>query len=162
MNVFWAYAEKSNLLTAALTGLAELQVFHNKFHWKVDSAGMRRLVKYIVELTTQLRAEHAASLMRMPSLDEVAAKFPWNERGSCRRSYESCFRLALEQALSKKRFMPVQMKETPAEPWEPEAWHEQEMAIQNKLLSTAKVVPEIQQMVHIGGGQYLKADDRRW
>ena len=51
--------------------------------------------------------------------------------------------------------MPVQMKEAPAEPWE----------IQNRLLSTAKIVPreiaelEIQQMVHIGGGQYLKADD---
>ena len=39
------------------------------------------------------------------------------------------------------------------------------MAIQNRLLSTAKIVPreiaelEIQQMVHIGRGQYLKADD---
>ena len=61
--------------------------------------------------------------------------------------------------------MPVQMKETPAEPWEPEAWHEQEMAIQQRLLSTAKIVPreiaelEIQKMVHVGGGQELKADD---
>ena len=121
MSLFWAYAEKSNLLTATLTGLAELQVFHDKFHWKVDSEGMRRLVKYSVELTTQNRTEHAASLMGMPNLDEVATKFPWNERGYYRRSYESYFQLALEQALSKRRFMPVKMKETPAEPWEPEA-----------------------------------------
>ena len=165
MSLFWAYAEKSGLLTATLTGLAELQVFHDKFHWKVDSEGMRRLLKYTVELTTQLRAEHAASLMAMPSLDEVATQFPWNERGYYRRSYESYFQLALEQALSKRRFMPVQMNPTPAEPWEPEAWHEQEMAIQNRLLSTAKIVPreiaelEIKHMVHIGGGQYLRADD---
>ena len=165
MSLFWAYAEKSNLLTATLTGLAELQVFHDKFHWKVDSEGMRRLVKYTVKLTTQLRAEHAASLMGMPNLYEVATKFPSNERGYYRRSYESYFQLGLEQALSKRRFMPVHMKETPVEPWEPEAWHEQEMAIQNRLLSTAKILPreiaelEIQQMVHIGGGQYLKADD---
>ena len=136
-------------------------MFHDKFHWKVDSEGMRRLVKYTVELTTQLRAEHGASLMKMPSLDEVATQFPWREMGFYRRSYESYFQLALEQALSKKRFMPVQMNATPAEPWEPEAWHQQEMAIQNRLLSTAKIVPreiaelEIQQMVHIGGGQYL-------
>ena len=40
------------LLTATLTGLAEMQVFHDKFYWKVDSDGMRRLVKYVVELTT--------------------------------------------------------------------------------------------------------------
>ena len=39
------------------------------------------------------------------------------------------------------------------------------MAIQNRLLSTARIVPreiaelEIKQMVHIGAGQYLKADD---
>ena len=121
-------------------------MFHDKFHGKVDSEGMRRF-------------------MGMPSLDEVATQFPWNERGYYRRSYESYFQLALEQALSKRHVMPVQMKETPAEPWEPEAWHEQEMAIQNRLLSTAKIVPreiaelEIQQMVQIGGGQYLKADD---
>ena len=53
--------------------------------------------------------------------------------------------------------MPVQLNEVPAEPWEPEAWHEQELAIQRWLLSTPE--PEIKQMVHIGGGQYLKADD---
>ena len=50
--------------------------------------------------------------------------------------------------------MPVQLTETPAEPWEPEAWHEQEMEIQRRLISSAKIVPreiadlEIQQMVH--------------
>ena len=58
--------------------------------------------------------------------------------------------------------MPVQLNETPAEPW----GHEQEMAVQRRLISTAKIVPreiaelEIQQMGDIGGGgQYLKADD---
>ena len=56
-------------------------------------------------------------------------------------------------------------REVPAEPWEPEAWHEQELAVQRRLLSTAKILPremaelEIKQMVHIGGGQYLRADD---
>ena len=55
--------------------------------------------------------------------------------------------------------------ECPAEPWEPEAWHEQEIAIQRRLLSTAKILPremadlEIKQMVRVGGGQYLAADD---
>ena len=85
MSLFWAYAEKSGLLTATLTGLAELQVFHDKFDWKVDSESMRRLVKYTVELTTQLRAKHAASLMGMLSLDEVATQFPWREMGFYRR-----------------------------------------------------------------------------
>ena len=99
------------------------------------------------------------------NLDELATKFPWIERGYYKRSYESYFQLALEEALNKQHLMPVQLNETLAEPWEPEAWHEQEMAIQRRLISTAKIVPreiaelEIQQMVHIGGGQYLKADD---
>ena len=67
--------------------------------------------------------------------------------------------------MQKRKFMPVQLNEVPAEPWEPEAWHEQELAIQRRLPSTAKILPremaelEIKQMVPIGGGQYLKADD---
>ena len=32
-------ASQGGLLTATLAGLAELQVFHDKFHWKVDSDG---------------------------------------------------------------------------------------------------------------------------
>ena len=63
IDLFWKYARQGNLLTATLMGLAELQVFHDKFHWKVDSDGMRRLVKYVVELTTQMRAEHSAALI---------------------------------------------------------------------------------------------------
>ena len=118
-----------------------MQVFHDKFHWKVDSDGMRRLVKYVVDLTTQLRAEYSAALMFMPALDDLATRFPWIERGWYKRSYESYLQLALEEALKKRRFMPVQLTETPAEPWEPEAWHEQEMEIQRRLISTAKIVP---------------------
>ena len=41
----------------------------------------------------------------------------------------------------KKKFMPVELNEVPAEPWEPEAWHAQELAIQRRLLSTAKILP---------------------
>ena len=47
MDLFWKYAQKGNLLTATLTGLAEMQVFHDKFHWKADSDGMRRLATYV-------------------------------------------------------------------------------------------------------------------
>ena len=32
MDLFWKYAQKGNLLTAILTGLAEMQVSHDKFH----------------------------------------------------------------------------------------------------------------------------------
>ena len=164
IDLFWKYAQTNNLLTATRTGLAETQVFHDKFHWKVDSDGMRRLVKYVVELTTQMRAEHSAALMGMPALDELA-RVPWVERGyyKCSCSYESYFQLALEEAMpsmQKRKFMPVQLNEVPAE-----AWHEQELAIQRRLFSTAKIFPremaelEIKQMVRIGGGQYLRADD---
>ena len=31
MDLFWKYAQKGNLLTATLTGLAEMQVFRDKF-----------------------------------------------------------------------------------------------------------------------------------
>ena len=67
--------------------------------------------------------------------------------------------------MQKRKFMPVALNEVPAELWEPEAWHEQLLAIQRRLLSTATFLPremaelEIKQMAHIGGGQYLKADD---
>ena len=149
------------MLTATLTGPAEMEVFHNKCHWKVDSDGMRRLVKYMVKLTTPMRAAR----MGMPALDEMARRFPWVERRHYKRSYESYFQLALEEATQKRRFLPVQLNEVPAEPWEPEAWREQELAIQCLLLSTAKIFShemaelEIKQMVHIGRGQYLRADD---
>ena len=43
-------------------------------------------------------------------------------RGYYKRSYESYFQLALEEAMQKRRFMPVELNEVPAEPWEPEAW----------------------------------------
>ena len=89
---------------------------------KVDSDAMRRLVKYVVELTTQMRAEHSAALMGMPALDELVRRFPWVEREYYKRSYESYFQLALEEAMQKRKFMPVQLNEMPAEPWEPEAW----------------------------------------
>ena len=119
MDMFWKYAQRGNVLTATLTGLAKMQVFQ-------DTDGMRRLVKYVVELS---------SLMGMPALDELATKFPWIESGKAISSWPW-----LEEALKKRRFMPVQLTETPAEPWEPEVWHEQEMAIQRRLISTAKIV----------------------
>ena len=46
-------------------------------------------------------------------LDELATRFPWIERGYCKRSYESYFQVDVEEALKKRRFMPVQLTETP-------------------------------------------------
>ena len=85
-----------------------------------------------------------------------------------KRSYESYFQLALEEALNKRRFMLVQLNETPAEPWEPEAWHEQEIAIQRRLISTAKIVPheiaelEIQQMVRSAAASTSRPMTHHW
>ena len=69
-------------------------------------------------VTTQMRAEHSAALVGMPALDDLATRFPWVER-QYERSYESCIQLALEEALQKRKFMPVELTEVPAEPWNP-------------------------------------------
>ena len=115
MDLFGKYARQGNLLTATLTSFTTNSI------GKLTATEMRRLVKYVVELTTQMRAEQVAALMGMPALNDLANRFPWVEHGYYKRSYESYFQLALEEAMQKRRFMPVELKEVPAEPWEPDA-----------------------------------------
>ena len=97
----FTYAAQNELQTATLTGLADLQEYLDKFHWKVDSEGMKRLVKYVVELSAQMRSKHAASLM-------VANEFPWRGRGFYVRGYDSYFQVGVENTMAKRRFMPIE------------------------------------------------------
>ena len=79
--------------------------------------------------------------MGMPALTELDTPFLWIERGYYKQSYKAYFQLAIEEAMQKRQFMPVELSEVPAGPWEPEALHEQELAIQRRLLSSAKIIP---------------------